>query len=92
MDNQNDIGPKEVRPDVYTVVSKNVDPVPLWRSNKPPTVGTYEPYVGAQGLAEIQNNGNIPEKVLTMDPIRHQVSANTPSYLGNRRTTFYAEV
>ena len=40
----------EVRPDVYHFVNKNVDPVPLWRSDKAPK-DTYEPYKGVQSFA-----------------------------------------
>ena len=35
------------------------------------------------------NFSGAPEKVLVEDPIAYQSRANTPSYLGNRRTTFY---
>ena len=35
-------------------------------------------------------NGN-PERVHIVDPISYQDAANTPSYLGNRRTTFFAQ-
>jgi len=35
-------------------------------------------------------NGN-PERVHIIDPVSYQNSANTPSYLGNRRTAFFAQ-
>ena len=44
-----DVGDKEIRPDVYQVVKANVDPTPLWRSDKAPKPN-YEPYVGTQGF------------------------------------------
>ena len=37
-----------MRPDVYVAVKKNVDPVAHFRSDKPPTKGLFEPYVGVQ--------------------------------------------
>ena len=43
-----DIADKEVRPDVYVTVRKMVDPAAHWRSDKPPTKGLFEPYVGVQ--------------------------------------------
>ncbi len=43
-----DIADKEVRPDVYVAVKKNVSPAANWRSDKPPTKGLFEPYVGVQ--------------------------------------------
>ena len=44
---QRDIANKEVRPDVWVAVNKNVQPTANWRSDKPPTVGNFEPYKGA---------------------------------------------
>jgi hypothetical protein len=38
------------------------------------------------------NFAGAPEKVLVPDPVAYQSRANTPSYLGNRRTTFYGQV
>lgn len=49
---QKDIANKEVRPDVWVVVNKNVQPTANWRSNKPPTVGNFEPYQGAAPVPE----------------------------------------
>lgn len=43
-----DIADKEVRPDVYVNVRRMVDPAALWRSDKPPTKGLFEPYKGVQ--------------------------------------------
>ena len=50
--NQRDIANKEVRPDVWVAVNKNVQPTANWRSNKPPTVGNFEPYQGAPPVPE----------------------------------------
>lgn len=42
---KSDIANAEVRPDVYSAVSKIVNPVPLWRTNVAPKY-TYEPWWG----------------------------------------------
>jgi len=47
--NTKDIGPNEVRPDVYHFVKANVESIPYWRSDKVPK-DNYEPYVGVQKL------------------------------------------
>jgi len=39
-----DIANKEVRPDVYTAVWKNVSPAANWRSDKDPKKGVFEKY------------------------------------------------
>lgn len=49
---QRDIANKEVRPDVWVAVNKNVQPTANWRSDKPPTVGNFEPYKGAAPVPE----------------------------------------
>ena len=42
-----DIANKEIRPDVYVAARNNVSPAANYRSDKPPTVGNFEPYKGA---------------------------------------------
>jgi hypothetical protein len=46
---KNDINNAEVRPDVYQVVSKIVNPVPLWRTNVAPKY-VFEPWWGEGNL------------------------------------------
>jgi len=52
---QRDIANKEVRPDVWVAVNKNVQPTANWRSAKPPSVGNFEPYKGAAPVPEFAN-------------------------------------
>jgi hypothetical protein len=47
-----DIANKEVRPDVWTFVNKNVNPTANWRSEKPPSLGNFEAYKGAAPVPE----------------------------------------
>jgi hypothetical protein len=55
MQPQRDIANKEVRPDVWVAVNKNVQPTANWRSDKPPTLGNFEPYKGAAPVPEFAN-------------------------------------
>mmetsp|Transcript_13459 Transcript_13459/g.22896 ORF Transcript_13459/g.22896 Transcript_13459/m.22896 type:complete len:252 (-) Transcript_13459:43-798(-) len=82
-----DIANKEVRPDVYDVVSKNVNPTPLWRSDVAPEqrkdgLFKYDGQSAYNTLAETE-----PEGVHVLEPIayQHRANTNTP----NMRTTFY---
>jgi hypothetical protein len=39
-----DVANGEMRPDVWMATVKNVTPVALWRSDKPPSIGNFEAY------------------------------------------------
>jgi len=54
---QKDIANKEVRPDVWVAVNKNVSPAANYRSPKPPTIDNFEPYKGAAPAPEFANPG-----------------------------------
>jgi len=84
-----DIANTEVRPDVWVVVNKNVNPWPLWRSDVPPEKrnnGNFD-YQGNSGFKNLVQTSEDPEKVHTLEPEAYQNRANTNT--PNTRTTFY---